>query len=71
MKFVWWIVSMCIGAAAGYGLSFVIATHVFLLIGAGMMVGNAVSITYFIHAAREELSFEEEPPEENTNSENS
>ncbi len=62
--FVWWMLSISIGAAAGYALSFMLATHVYILIAAGVIVGNSVYITALIHKSNESIPFDEEDAEE-------
>ena len=48
-SFLTWIIAVAIGGGIGYGLSFLFGVSLYLLIGAGVLIGNALGITINIH----------------------
>ncbi len=52
-SFIIWMVGTLLGAAVGYGLSFLLKMNVPLLILAGIILGNTIAITFNIHREKE------------------
>lgn len=48
-----WIGSVVLGAAIGYGLSYLVTMNLYLLIALGVIIGSSIGVTWNIHREKE------------------
>jgi hypothetical protein len=53
-----WLLSTLIGAAIGYGISWLTGINLYLCTGVGIIIGNSAGVTANIHRGKETIAFD-------------
>ncbi|MDZ7805672.1 MAG: hypothetical protein U5K71_00985 [Gracilimonas sp.] len=61
-----WLLATLLGAALGFGLSWLIGMNLYLYVGVGIILGNSAGITANIYRGRESTEFDSDPEIEST-----